>query len=162
MDVHSDNRSLTVQPLPASGRYSEWLLWKGRGAMPIGTLDDVARGTRLVMQPHSETVGSPCKCRPPITIQNTHIMNKATHQVIHSLSFGGCAIVPAHVAAKFAQEFRRAGDEPDMFGYFLQKGSSRVTILMCRHADYDKFSRTESDYIEIGTPLRANTWRNYV
>lgn len=89
-------------------------------------------------------------------------MNKATHQVIYSLSFGGCAIVPAHIAAKFAQEFNRSGNEPDMFGYFLRKGTSCVTILMYRHANFEKFSRTESDYIEIGTSLRANTWRHYL
>ena len=28
-------------------------------------LDEVAREIRLVMQPHSEPVGSPDKCRPP-------------------------------------------------------------------------------------------------
>jgi len=89
-------------------------------------------------------------------------MNKSTHQVIYSLSFGGCAIVPAHVAAKFAQEFKRSGDEPDMFGYFLNKGTNRVTILMCRHADFEKFSSPDSNYIEIGTSLRANTWRHYI
>lgn len=89
-------------------------------------------------------------------------MNKSTHQVIYSLSFGGCAIVPAHVASKFAQEFKRSGDEPDMFGYFLKKGTKRVTILICRHEDYKEFSRPDSNYIEIGTSLRANTWRHYV
>jgi hypothetical protein len=89
-------------------------------------------------------------------------MNKSTHQVIYSLSFGGSAIVPAHVAAKFAQEFRRSGDEPDMFGYFLYQGTNRVTILMCRHADFKHFSNPETGYIEIGTELRANTWRYYL
>jgi hypothetical protein len=89
-------------------------------------------------------------------------MNKSTHQVIHSLSFGGCAIVPAHVAAKFAQSFSRSGDEPDMFGYFLKKGSSQVTILMCRHSDFETFSQPESNYVEIGTSLRANTWKYYI
>ena len=89
-------------------------------------------------------------------------MNKATHQVIYSLSFGGCAIVPVHVAAKFAQEFRRAGDNPDMFGYFLKKGTRTVTILICRHADFEKLSHKDSDYTEIGTALQANTWRHYI
>jgi len=89
-------------------------------------------------------------------------MNKSTHQVIHSLSFGGYATVPAHIAASFAREFKNSGDEPDMFGYFLKKGTKQVTILICRHADFEKFHRPESNYIEIGTSLRANTWRHYI
>jgi hypothetical protein len=89
------------------------------------------------------------------------IMNKSTHQVIYSLSCGGRAIVPAHVAAKFAQEFRRSSDKPDMFSYFLKRGSDKVTVLICQHVDNEKL-RQSSDYIEIGTPLAANTWRNYI
>jgi hypothetical protein len=101
-------------------------------------------------------------CPSVPTIKTNYIMNKATHEVIYRLSYGGCAIVPAHKAAKFAQEFSRSGDEPDMYGYFLKKGSSQVTILIHRHADFETFSRPEADYTEIGTALRANTWRHYV
>ena len=70
--VDDGGRSLTVQPLPAPVRYAGWLPWKRRSVMPTGALDDVARRTRLVMQPHFEPVGSPDECRPPIHTNQRH------------------------------------------------------------------------------------------
>ena len=44
-------------------------------------LDDVAWETRLVMQPHTEPVGSPDKCRPPKHTTHTHYAKFRNHRI---------------------------------------------------------------------------------